>query len=116
MEEFVKRMIDEHKVLIDRINKLETFIYSEQSNKVNKVEFANMCVQLKGMRMYEEALRARLANHGVVFENCIYYKPVDATYIPRECCGQCENPPVASSDFDAEKEDDASSEEVDCGD
>lgn len=105
MEAFVKRMIDEHKMLVLRINDLNDFVYSEKSDNIHKAEFANMCIQLKAMRVYEEALRARLVNHGVVFESDTYYQPVDATYIPpKGYCEECSDTPVAHSDFDEDTE------------
>lgn len=66
MKEFVKRMIAEHAELSTRINKLAEFIYDKkQSDKVSRVEFANMLVQLKAMRCYQDALSARLYNNGI---------------------------------------------------
>lgn len=76
MENFVRRMIDEHAELKTRISKLEKFIYSDKSDNVNKVDFANMCIQLKAMRMYESALGARLVNQNIVFEDSQYYERV----------------------------------------
>lgn len=76
MVEFVKRMINEHAELVIRIQKLHNYIYSEASNKDNKTEFANKCIQLAAMKKYEEALRARLENASIVFENGQYFERV----------------------------------------
>lgn len=76
MKNFVKRMCEEHAELVVRIQKLHGFVYSNASDKTSKVEFANMCIQLAAMKKYEEALRARLENHGVFFENGIYLERV----------------------------------------
>ena len=76
MLDFVKRMIDEHSQLVIRIQKLHEYIYSDKSNDDNKVEFANKCIQLASMKKYEEALRARLENQGVFFENGQYFERV----------------------------------------
>ena len=76
MVEFVKRMINEHAELVVRIQKLHNYIYSEVSNKDNKTEFANKCIQLAAMKKYEEALRARLENASIVFENGQYFERV----------------------------------------
>ena len=76
MVEFVKRMIDEHAELVVRIQKLHNYIYSEASDKDDKVEFSNKCLQLSAMKKYEEALRARFENAGIVFENGVYFKRV----------------------------------------
>lgn len=66
MEAFVERMIEEHKTLVERLRKLENFIYSNpKSKELNRADFANMCIQLKAMRVYEEALAARLGNLGI---------------------------------------------------
>lgn len=74
MRDFVKRMIDEHSQLVVRIQKLHEYIYSDRSNNDNKVEFANKCIQLSAMKKYEEALRARLENRNVFFENGEYFE------------------------------------------
>lgn len=76
MVDFVKRMVDEHSQLIVRIQKLHEYIYSNKGNTDNKVEFANKCIQLSAMKKYEEALRARLENQGVFFENGQYFERV----------------------------------------
>ena len=76
MLDFVKRMVDEHSQLVIRIQKLHEYIYSDKSNTDNKVEFANKCIQLSAMKKYEEALRARLENQGVFFENGQYFERI----------------------------------------
>ena len=76
MLDFVKRMIEEHSQLVVRTQKLDEYIYSDKSNNDNKVEFANKCIQLSAMKKYEEALRARLENQGIFFENGQYFEHV----------------------------------------
>ena len=76
MLDFVKRMVDEHSQLFIRIQKLHEYIYSDKSDNDNKVEFTNKCIQLSAMKKYEEALRARLENQGVFFENGQYFERV----------------------------------------
>ena len=76
MLDFVLRMTEEHSQLVIRIQKLHEYIYSDKSNNDNKVEFANKCIQLSAMKKYEEALRARLENQGVFFENGQYFEHV----------------------------------------
>ena len=78
MEKYQKEMIEEHSGLVVRIQKLHDYIYSDKSNSDNKVEFANKCIQLAAMKKYEEALRARLENAGIVFENGEYFEHVAA--------------------------------------
>ena len=78
MEKWQKELIKEHGELIIRIQKLHDYIYSDKSNADNKVEFANKCIQLAAMKKYEEALRARFENAGIVFENGEYFERVAA--------------------------------------
>ena len=78
MEKYQKRMIEEHNELVIRIQKLHNWVYSDKSNADNKVEFANKCIQLAAMKKYEEALRARFENAGIVFENGEYFERVSA--------------------------------------
>ena len=89
MVEFVKRMIDEHAELVVRIQKLHNYVYSEASDKDNTPEFANKCIQLSAMKKYEEALRARLENQGVFFENSQYFERVAQITVPKD---EDENP------------------------
>lgn len=81
MEDYQKRMIEEHSQLVVRINKLDDYVYSKQSDKDNKIEFANKCIQLASMKKYEEALRARLENSGIVVEDGEYYEHIASTNI-----------------------------------
>lgn len=76
MLDFVQRMVEEHSQLAVRTQALHEYIYSDKSNNDNKVEFANKCIQLAAMKKYEEALRARLENQGVFFENGQYFERV----------------------------------------
>ena len=76
MLDFVKKMVDEHSQLFIRIQKLHEYIYSDKSDNDNKVEFANKCIQLSAMKKYEEALRARLENQGIFYENNQYFERI----------------------------------------
>lgn len=76
MLDFVQRMVEEHSQLVVRTQALHEYIYSDKSDNDNKVEFANKCIQLSAMKKYEEALRARLENQGVFFENGQYFERV----------------------------------------
>ena len=76
MLDFVKRMVEEHSQLVVRIKNINEYIYSDESNKDDKVEFANKCLQLSAMKKYEEALRARLENQGIFFENNQYFERI----------------------------------------
>ena len=76
MEQYQKEMIEEHSRLVVRIQKLHNYVYSDKSNADNKVEFANKCIQLASMKKYEEALRARFENAGIVFQNGEYFEHI----------------------------------------
>lgn len=99
MNSYQKDLIEEHSNLVVRIQKLHDYVYSDESNKDNRVEFANKCIQLAAMKKYEEALRSRIENSGIVFENGNYFErvaqitPVIATVMPD-----------AGSDYDADGE------------
>lgn len=76
MLDFVKKIVEEHSQLVVRTQALHEYIYSDKSDNDNKVEFANKCIQLSAMKKYEEALRARLENQSVFFENGQYFERV----------------------------------------
>ena len=78
MNSYQKALVEEHSNLVVRIQKLHEYIYSDKSNTDNKVEFANKCIQLAAMKKYEEALRARIENIGITFENGNYFEHVAA--------------------------------------
>ena len=69
MEKYVENMMEEHAQLVKRIVALDDYIYSEKSDKDDKVEFANKCIQLAAMKKYAEALGARLENKGIIFDS-----------------------------------------------
>lgn len=76
MDNYQKALIEEHSNLVVRIQKLHDWIYSDKPIKDDKVEFANKCIQLAAMKKYEEALRARIENIGITFENGNYFERV----------------------------------------
>lgn len=78
MEGYIERMIQEHKELIVRIDKLHAWVHGDAYKQVNATEFANECIQLKGMKIYEEAISARLFNAGVNFVNGEYLISIDS--------------------------------------
>ena len=77
MEGYIERMIQEHKELVVRIDKLHAWVYGGAHEKVDAAEFANEAVQLRAMKVYEEALRARLINAGVNFVDGEYLISID---------------------------------------
>ena len=69
MKDFVKRMVIEHKELCEKIDRLQNFVYDEKkSNSVNKVDYANMCIQLNAMKTYANALECRINNQGIYID------------------------------------------------
>ena len=83
MEKYVARMIEEHAQLVTRIDKLHDFIYDEygyprpfDSSKITVVDYANMCIQLKAMKVYRDALGARLENAGIWYDGTTYREEV----------------------------------------
>lgn len=76
MNSYQKSLIEEHSNLVVRIQNLHDYIYSDASNGDDRVEFANKCIQLASMKKYEEALRARMNNAGITFENGNYFERV----------------------------------------
>lgn len=77
MEGYIERMIQEHKELVARINKLNAWVYGDAYKTVHPSEFANECIQLKAMKVYEEALRARLFNAGIKIADGEYLVAID---------------------------------------
>lgn len=76
MNSYQKALIEEHSNLAVRTQKLHDYIYSDASDNDNRIEFANKCIQLASMEKYEEALRARIENTGITFENGNYFERV----------------------------------------
>ena len=69
MKDFVKRMVIEHKELCEKIDRLQNFVYDEKkANSVNRVDYANMCIQLNAMKTYANALECRINNQGIYID------------------------------------------------
>ena len=85
MNTYQKDLIEEHSKLVIRTQNLNDYVYSDASDNDNRIEFANKCIQLAAMKKYEEALRARIENAGITFENGNYFERVasiTSTIIP----------------------------------
>ena len=85
MNSYQKALVEEHSNLVIRTQNLNDYVYSDASNSDNRVEFANKCIQLAAMKKYEEALRARMENAGITFENGNYFEriaSITSTIIP----------------------------------
>lgn len=78
-------MMFEHSDLVERIKQLNEYVYSKASDEDNKIEFANKCIQLSAMRIYEKALRARLENQDIVCENGEYF-----AHLAKPCVDHCD--------------------------
>lgn len=81
MEDYVARMIEEHAQLVTRIEKLYNFIYDEcgrpkTPSNVSIVDYGNMCIQLRAMRTYRDALEARLENAGIWYDGHNYSEKI----------------------------------------
>lgn len=91
MENYVKRLVEEHSQLVVRINKLDNFLYGNGGLNVhtdiknnqtqedlfkNMTEFANKAIQLRSMKTYILALECRLNNEGVFYEGGEYFEKV----------------------------------------
>lgn len=96
MEQFVRKMINEHRELVARIDALHNYVYSSASDKDDKFEFANKCIQLAAMKKYAEALGARLFNQGI--------KIVDGEYMVSVDEDQCTCEHQFGSDYDIDKQ------------
>lgn len=83
MKKYVKEMVEEHRQLYVRIAELHDDIYNKDTSHINKVDFANMCIQLNAMRQYEKCLIARLNNAGVSFDNGAYHECVAVIAAPQ---------------------------------
>lgn len=77
MQDFVKRMIDEHANLLIKIDDLIVNI-TTNGNNINKDEYSNMNVRLVAMKIYRDSLETSLNNYGITFnsEDCTYHEKV----------------------------------------
>lgn len=89
MNSYQKALINEHKELVERIHILNDYIYSGEAEKNDcKIEFANKCIQLSAMKKYEEVLRGRLYNSGIIISENNYLEVVDTP--EHKLFGSCE--------------------------
>lgn len=69
MEAFQERMVAEFKELSDRVEKLDSFIYSNPLfDKLDKKEKYLQVQQLTGMKVYLSSLMCRLNRQGIKVE------------------------------------------------
>lgn len=79
MENFVKRLINEHKYLTEKRKLLNDFIQSKDSNKVSKRELLLLGAQLVTMDTYIDILENRLIEHDVEAKDGLYKKIITAS-------------------------------------
>ena len=91
MKEYVKLLIEDHKELNARIETVEHFVYDRDGNnsllnmnnkspevaKRDCLEYANLTIQLRGMKMYRDALTARLLNARIIIKDGHYMAEVE---------------------------------------
>lgn len=79
MENFVKRLINEHKYLTEKRKLLNDFISSNNSDKVNKRELLLLGAQLVTIDTYIDILENRLIEHDIEAKDGLYKKIVTAS-------------------------------------
>lgn len=82
MTDYQKELIKEHSDLSIRLEALSNNVYGKDSDKDDKIEFANKSIQLSAMKTYEYALCARMQNVGIVFDNNNYFERVAEVKYP----------------------------------
>ena len=71
MEDFQKRMLDEHHELVERLSKLNVALKKEGFlQKVGEHQYKLMVKQSVGMTTYLEALEYRMADMNLDFKKC----------------------------------------------
>ena len=82
MKRYILNLINEHKDLTERINKLTSIITScnvdaaKEQYKVCLDDYVLMRIQLEHMINYHDILSARLENHGIVVSGDKYFEDV----------------------------------------
>lgn len=105
MKDYILRLIDEHKELTTRINKLTAFIAScntdivKGESKIDVEDYALLRIQLEHMINYHDILQVRLEKHGIVVSGDKYFEDVTNVekYVP-------EDSKTTGSDFDLDKQ------------
>lgn len=73
MEDFKKRMLDEHCELSERMHKLEAALAKDGfREKVGDYQYKLMQEQAQGMEMYYKALTARMNDMGLIKDDEAY--------------------------------------------
>ena len=107
MKRYILNLINEHKELTERINKLTSVITScnvdaaKEQYKVCLDDYVLMRIQLEHMINYHDILSARLEKHGVVVSGDKYFEDVTEVKEPAPVDSKTPSP---GSDFDLDKQ------------
>ena len=107
MKRYILNLINEHKELVERINKLASFITSCNVDTVKEKykdcleDYVLMRIQLEHMNRYHDILSARLEKHGVVVLGNKYFEDVTEVKEPTQVDSKTPSP---GSDFDLDKQ------------
>ena len=107
MKRYILNLINEHKELVERINKLASFITSCNVDTVKEKykdcleDYVLMRIQLEHMNRYHDILSARLEKHGVVVLGNKYFEDVTEVKEPAPVDSKTPGP---GSDFDLDKQ------------
>ena len=107
MKRYILNLINEHKELVERINKLASFITSCNVDTVKEKykdcleDYVLMRIQLEHMNRYHDILSARLEKHGVVVLGNKYFENVTDFKEPTPVDSETTSP---GSDFDLDKQ------------
>ena len=101
MENFVKRLIVEHKELCDKRNKLDAFIKSKKSYKIERGELLTIAAQFSTMNTYIDLLENRLAFHDIEVKDGLYKKIITESDVIEDV--EFDDQPVHGSDYDTDK-------------
>lgn len=101
MENFVKRLIVEHKELIEKRNRLSGFVNSKDSNKVSKRELLLLGAQFFTMNTYIDILKNRLIEHDIETKDGLYKKIITEADVIEDV--EFDDQPAHGSDYDIDK-------------
>ena len=107
MKRYILNLINEHKELTERVNKLSAVINScnvdaaKEQYKICLDDYILMRIQLEHMINYHDILSARLEKHGVVVACDKYFEDVTEIKEPAHVDSKTPSP---GSDFDLDKQ------------
>ena len=107
MKRYILNLINEHKELTERVNKLTAVINScnvdatKEQYKVCLDDYVLMRIQLEHMINYHDILSARLEKHGIVASGDKYFEDVTEVKEPAPVDSKT---PGHGSDFDLDKQ------------